>query len=134
MTGPAEGLSPASAARLDEARRLLETHSRADVPELLAPEAAPTQEPSESHVVEVILPGSVGLDAMRNHEEFFVEAVVFNAVAGTLCYRGRHASTPAGDPTLITLVPVTNLISIPGESRLGLYNLMDGTITPRSSS
>lgn len=127
------GLSPASAAWLDEARRLLETESPADVPELLAPEAAPTQEP-ESHVVEVILPGSVGLDVMRNHEEFFIEAVVFNAVAGTLCYRGRHASTPAGDPTLTTLVPVTNLVPIPGESRLGLYNLMDGTITPRSSS
>ncbi|QIA27744.1 DEAD/DEAH box helicase [Thermaerobacter sp. PB12/4term] len=128
------GLSRASAAWLEEARRLVETHVPVDVLELLAPEAAPTQDPSDDHVVEVILPGSVGLDAMRNHEEFFVEAVVFNAVAGTLCYRGRHTSTPAGDPTLITLVPVTNLVPIPGESRLGLYNLMDGTITPRSSS
>lgn len=102
----------------------------ADVPELLAPEAAAAPEPGDAHRVPVIMPGSVGLDQARGNEEFHVDGVFFNPLAGALYYRGRHASTPPGDPFLTIQVPVANVVPIPGQSRMGWYHLAEGTVIP----
>ena len=128
----AHPLNPASAAWLRSLCHTLAGQQPEDIPELLSPEAALTQEPLDQYQVEVIMPGSLGLDMMRANEEFYVEAVFYNAVAGALYYRGRHRSTPTGDPTLTTMVPVTNVVPIEGESKLGIYNLADGTVMPKA--
>ncbi|MGQ9533092.1 MAG: DEAD/DEAH box helicase [Desulfotomaculales bacterium] len=80
---------------------------------------------AEDRLVRIILPGSVGLDRMKDHEEFYVAGVFFSPRDG-LRYRGRHPSDT--DATVRITVPVQNLVPVPGESRLGWYDLETGEI------
>lgn len=80
---------------------------------------------ADDRLVRVILPGSVGLDRMKDNEEFYVEAVFFSPRDG-LRYRGRHPSDT--DATVKITVPVQNLVPVPGESRLGWYDLETGEL------
>ena len=84
----------------------------------------------------VILPESVGLDTRGGrNEEFFIESIFYSPTYG-LSYKGRHLSETskrmttetwkASDPIII--VPVESLREIPGESKMGLYNLETGDI------
>lgn len=74
----------------------------------------------------VILPGSRGINTMRNNEEFEVEAVFFSPLIQGLSYRGRHLSTKGESVT--ETVSVKTLTPIPGESRTGHYNYATGEI------
>lgn len=78
--------------------------------------------------VRVIMPGSYGLDCMRHHEEFAVEAVFFSPREGRVCYRGRHPSDT--DPSVTITIPCTSLVEVPGESRTGLYDAETGELIP----
>ena len=89
----------------------------------------------ENHKM-VILPGSVGLDTRGGrNEEFFIESIFYSPTYG-LSYKGRHLSETskrmttetwkAGVPIII--VPVESLQEIPGESKMGLYDLETGDI------
>jgi len=74
---------------------------------------------------------------MRNgrNEEFFVEDIFYSPNYG-LSYKGRHLSGTSERMTTetwkasvpITIIPVTALQEIPGESQIGLYNLEMGEI------
>jgi DEAD/DEAH box helicase domain-containing protein len=70
--------------------------------------------------VEVILPGSKGIDIRHNNEEFFVEKVFYSPSLGGMAYRGKHVSVEAKDVSEV--VHLESVIPIPGESRLGKYN------------
>lgn len=98
----------------------------AEVPELAAVEAAPASDLSTSQRIRIILPGSVGLDQFGGNIEFNVEGVFYSPRDGGLRYRGRHAYD--SDPSVKTTIPVENLIPVPGESRLGWYDLETGEI------
>lgn len=74
--------------------------------------------------VQVILPGSVGLDRMKDNEEFYVETVFFSPDG--LRYRGRHPSDT--ETTVKITVPVQNLVHVPGESKVGWYDLETGEV------
>jgi DEAD/DEAH box helicase domain-containing protein len=85
----------------------------------------------------VILPDTVGLD-IRNgrNEEFFVESVFYSPTYG-LSYKGRHLSETSKRMTTeswrasipVMIVPADGLEEIPGESKVGLYNLETGEIS-----
>jgi DEAD/DEAH box helicase domain-containing protein len=77
-------------------------------------------------LVQVILPGSRGVNVRRNNEEFEVEHVFFSPQIGGLAYRGRYAST-TGD-TAKDIIPIDFLAEVPGESKIGQYNLNTGEI------
>lgn len=107
-----------------------------DALELLAAEAAKEpaimgvgsgyEEPPDSDVsVRVILPGSVGLNCFHNNEEFEITGVFFSPKSG-LMYRGKRASNPSADA--IDLVPVAAVVEIPGESKMGYYDLETGEV------
>ena len=72
----------------------------------------------------VILPGSKGLCLKHQNEEFMVESVFYTPQG--LRYRGYHLSN--NDPNVKEVVPLENLVEIPGESQLGYYNLETGEI------
>lgn len=80
---------------------------------------------SESYV-QVIMPGSRGLNVRRSNEEFEVEAVFYSPQVGGLAYRGRYPST-TGETTK-DIVPLDFISEIPGESKTGQYNLNSGEI------
>lgn len=98
----------------------------AEAPELLTTEAASTVDFPTSRRVQVILPGSVGLDQLSSNAEFYVEGVFYSPRDGGLRYRGRHAHD--SDSAVKTTIPVENLIPVQGESRLGWYDLETGEI------
>lgn len=93
-----------------------------DIP--LDPSVSPATSPEKC--VPVIMPGSKGLNTLRNNEEYEVEAVFFSPAVGGLAYRGRNLST--WRETVKDIVPVGALAEIPGESRWGFYNLDTGDI------
>lgn len=99
-----------------------------DIPELVASaEAAATASSDENQRVRIILPGSFGLDRFNNNEEFYVEDVFFSPREGELRYRGRHVSKlNYNDPTYKETIPITHLDPVPGESRMGWYDLDTG--------
>jgi len=76
--------------------------------------------------VEIILPGSRGVNVRRNNEEFEVEDVFFSPQISGLAYRGRYLST-TGD-TVKDIVAIDSIAQVPGESRIGQYNLNTGEI------
>ena len=83
-------------------------------------------ETSGESYVQVIMPGSRGLNLRRNNEEFEVEAVFYSPQVGGLAYRGRYPST-TGETTK-DIVPLDFISEIPGESKIGQYNLNSGEI------
>ncbi|HHW41614.1 MAG TPA: DEAD/DEAH box helicase [Syntrophomonadaceae bacterium] len=94
--------------------------------ELAAVEAAPVLDSCPGQRIQIILPGSVGLDQLSGNIEFFVEGVFYSPREGGLRYRGRHVYD--SDPDVKITIPVENLIPVPGESRLGWYDLETGEI------
>ncbi len=70
--------------------------------------------------VEVVLPGSKGLDIRRNNEEFAVDKVFYSPSIGGLAYRGNHVGVADND--VVEVISLESLAPIPGESRLGKYN------------
>lgn len=77
--------------------------------------------------VRVIVPGSVGINLARDGEEFVIDHVFFNPRTGTLSYRGRNASE-RDNSELSTVIPVDRVVEIPGESKVGLYDLETGEV------
>jgi len=85
----------------------------------------------------IILPGSVGLDiGLGRNEEFFVEDIFYSPTLG-LSYKGRLLSETSKRYTKetwrasapIKIVSVSRIQEIPGESKLGMYNLETGEIS-----
>jgi len=83
-------------------------------------------ETSSESYIQVIRPGSTGLNVRRSNEEFVVEAVFYSPQVGGLAYRGRYPST-TGETTK-DIVPLEFITEIPGESKIGQYNLNSGEI------
>ncbi len=81
---------------------------------------------NRSGLIQVILPGSVGVDLKHHNEDFVVEDVFYSPQDAELRYRGRRASIT--DETVKITVPIRNLVPIPGESQLGWYNPSTGEI------
>lgn len=79
---------------------------------------------------QVILPGSKGLCLKHQNEEFMVDDVFYTPQG--LRYRGFHLSN--NDPNIKEIVPLENLVEIPGESQLGVYNYETGQIEPSVSA
>ena len=87
-------------------------------------ELAPSNCTTPSSGQQVILPSSKGLCLKHQNEEFMVEDVFYTPQG--LRYRGYHLSN--NDPNIKEVVPVENLVEIPGESQLGVYNYETGQI------
>jgi DEAD/DEAH box helicase domain-containing protein len=87
---------------------------------------------AEAHRARVILPGSKGLAICHANEEFEIEDV-FYAPRG-LSYRGVYAGAKPqyggiGHSACKTIIPVDQLLEIPGESRMGYYDLETGALS-----
>ena len=85
--------------------------------------------------VEIILPGSVGINVQKDNEEFEVEGVFFSPQFSRLAYRGKHLSekkkveTTTWRHSATTMaVPVELVRPLEGESKTGFYNLQTGEI------
>ena len=70
----------------------------------------------------VIMPGSRGLNIMKDNEEFFVKRVFYKP-NGKLYYGGNYLSGKGE-----ILIPINLLREIPGESKLGFYDLETGKV------
>lgn len=87
-------------------------------------------------LISVIMPGGRGLNVRNGNEEFQVDSIFFNPVLNELCYRGHTlatANTRPGQQPPATILPVSAVIPVPGESSEGDYDLMSGEARPRSS-
>ncbi len=73
--------------------------------------------------VQVLAPGSTGVDIKRNNEDFRVDSVFFSPSG--LQYKGRHLSDT--DSNVTTTVPVENIIPTPGEP-MALYDMERGEL------
>jgi DEAD/DEAH box helicase domain-containing protein len=81
---------------------------------------------TQESYVQIIMPGSKGINVRRSNEEFEVEAVFYSPQVSGLAYRGRYPST-TGETTK-DIVPLDFITEIPGESKIGKYNLNSGEI------
>ena len=89
-----------------------------------------TELPSDTdHYVQIIKPGSKGINVKKDNEEFYIDGVFFSPVFNKLAYRGKHISENGQrfDDAVIS-IPIDFLIEIPGESEVGRYNLGTGEI------
>ena len=86
--------------------------------------------PLKDRFIKVILPGSKGLNIARDNEEFFVERVFFSPRLNSVAYSGRHLSeknSKSLEGAEVT-IPHGDLVEIPGESKIGLYDIETGQI------
>lgn len=90
---------------------------------------------SSEKFVQIVMPGSVGVNVHKDNEEFEVEGVFFSPQLGCLAYRGKHLfeKRKAEKETwrhgkATTSVPVTHVIPLNGESQTGFYDLETGEI------
>jgi len=82
-----------------------------------------------SKKIKVIMPGSKGLNIDRDNEEFFIDGIFYSPGFNALAYRGKHLSEKKSrNADVIISVPEESIQEIPGESRLGFYNLDTGEI------
>ena len=81
----------------------------------------------DDQFVAVIVPGSKGIALIGGNREYNVESIFFSPRQNELCYRGRYVDQEKHDTSTIIL-PVTGVVPIPGESRLGRYNMDSGEI------
>jgi DEAD/DEAH box helicase domain-containing protein len=95
-------------------------------PSPLAYAAGPSTAVSGSTIT-VILPGSKGLNIRRNNEEFMVDRAFYSPKVQGLAYKGKHLGTT--DEDVVEIVPVDFIESIPGESKLGRYDVESGEIS-----
>lgn len=84
--------------------------------------------------VKVIKPGSTGLNINKSNEVFKVEGVFFSPAIGALAYRGTPVpgKVSRSHENLTTIIPITWLVEIPGESQTGLYCYETGQIHDQS--
>ncbi|MBP9037397.1 MAG: DEAD/DEAH box helicase [Candidatus Cloacimonas sp.] len=81
------------------------------------------------HFAKVIMPGSKGLNINKDNEEFLVEGVFYNPSVGGLAYRGKYVLEIAKKfEDMTTIISLSSLKEIPGESKMGLYNLETGEL------
>ena len=78
--------------------------------------------------IKVIIPGSKGLDVKKDNEEFFVEGVFYSPIFQGIAYRGKYLSQKNSKHDATTSIPIDRLKEIPGESKIGLYNIETGEI------
>lgn len=83
--------------------------------------------PSEGQIERVIMPGSKGILLNHDNQEFIVNAVFFSPMHTALCYRGKHATARPND-TSVSIIPITSLLEIPGESIIGFYDMETGEV------
>ncbi len=76
---------------------------------------------------QVILPGETGILLHGVGEEFVIEAVYFSPRDG-LMYRGHRVDEDPGPVT--TFFPVDRVRSVPGVTKMGLYNFDSGQVVP----
>jgi hypothetical protein len=92
--------------------------------------------PSSGTLIRVILPGGKGLNVKNGNEEFQVDSIFFNPVLNEACYRGHTLSTeiqrPGQQPTT-TILPVSAVVPVPGESTEGVYDFMTGDSRPEAA-
>lgn len=89
----------------------------------------------DEQLVEVVLPGSIGINVQMDNEEFEVEGVFFSPQLGKLAYRGKHVSEKKKaeleswrhSATTIA-VPVDHIRPLDGESKTGYYNVETGEL------
>lgn len=83
----------------------------------------------------VIMPGSQGLNLTHDNEIFVVESVFYSPRLGEVFYKGYHESEEnrrrgrGRNADAQVIVPVSNLVEIPGVSKLGRYDLDTGEIS-----
>ena len=82
-------------------------------------------------LVKIIVPGSRGLCLVHGNDEFEVESI-FYAPSGPH-YRGSYVGQPqrAGsvhNSAVTTIVPVDQVVEIPGESRVGYFDPLTAEI------
>lgn len=86
----------------------------------------------EEGKIRVIMPKSKGLNVQRDNEEFEVEAVFFSPDIKGLAYRGKHLSELNDKHKEVqVIVPISSIVEIPGESKVGFYNLKTGELRPK---
>lgn len=99
------------------------------------PKLGPSRGIEDGEFVEVIMPGSRGVNVYRDNEEFEVERVFYSPQFGCLAYRGKHASEKARaereswrhSQTTIT-VRMDHIMPLSGESKVGFYSLETGEL------
>lgn len=86
-------------------------------------------------LVPIVLPGSIGINVHKDNEEFEIEGIFFSPQLGCLAYRGKHTfekrraekeSWRHGKATMS--VPVSHVVPLDGESKMGFYNIETGEI------
>jgi DEAD/DEAH box helicase domain-containing protein len=89
--------------------------------------------PVDERFVPVLLPGEIGVDVSRDNTDFKVTRVFYHPLT-KLSYRGVHVSDAhraVGRPRngdAETILAVDLLRPIPGQSKLGWYDLHDGEV------
>lgn len=84
----------------------------------------------------IIMPKSKGLFLNNSNEEFVISDVFYNPQQRKLMYKGNMVSeieNQASDSTLIHIIPIGEILEIPGVSKFGRYNYNTGDIEPVSS-
>jgi len=77
----------------------------------------------------IILPGSIGLNIKKENEEFYIDGVFYSRGNNCLMYRGKHLSQQTEKFTNGEItVPVSYIVEIPGESKIGFYDYESGRV------
>lgn len=113
-----------------EALRILSADARLTA----IPAEEPDSSPSDVRFQLIIKPGSSGLNSHRDNEEFFVSRVFFSPALNQLAYAGLHGSERRraqghnGNGPAATIVPLTSIQPIHGESDLGWFDIDQGLL------
>jgi hypothetical protein len=101
-----------------------------ETPEIIPISATPAPAETSGRLVRIILPGSKGLNLRSNNEEFVVESVCYSPHYNGLAYRGcGYEGAIGATQDVKTIIAMDSLIEIPGESRMGWYNPVNGETT-----
>lgn len=84
-------------------------------------------ERDQTSLQRVLLPGSIGLVLTNNNKEFHIEKVMFHPRLMCLVYKGSYL-LESEDDSLQTFLPVTHVVEVPGESRIGYYDYENGEL------
>lgn len=83
-----------------------------------------------NRLLKVIMPGSKGLNISNSNEEYMVDDVFYSPSGKGLVYRGANLEAGnRGNDGVKSLAPFESIIAIPGESKVGFYNLETGELT-----
>ena len=97
-------------------------------PEIINTDQSQYDEIDVSEVI--IMPKSKGLFINNSNEEFLIRDVFYNPKQSKLMYRGNTLSELENnaDSSLVHIIPVSEVLEIPGVSKLGQYNYDTGEI------